>query len=212
MHAGPQGVVEAVAAAGSAEEVQSIVLDFMGGSQPARQLVAQFRGPAGSASSSAGGGPAPPPPMPGMRAYRKGDPSLQAGGPSSAPALRAVELPPPPAAAAAAVPAAAAQGSSKPAAASAAGASAGGSSAAATALDMGVNVRTTVAKPRKGKGGSGAGAAGGKGGAACRLQRRVVNCLSCGKVYDCRGVSNDVIQFLGGWAVWQWPEGGRGRV
>lgn len=41
----------------------------------------------------------------------------------------------------------------------------------------------------------------GKGGpsAAPRLQleKPVVNCLACGKVYDCRLVTNDIINFLG---------------
>jgi hypothetical protein len=27
----------------------------------------------------------------------------------------------------------------------------------------------------------------------------VVNCLSCGKIYDCRSVTNDIIKFLGEW-------------
>lgn len=29
------------------------------------------------------------------------------------------------------------------------------------------------------------------------LERQVANCLSCGKVYDCRGVSSDIIRFIG---------------
>lgn len=27
----------------------------------------------------------------------------------------------------------------------------------------------------------------------------MVNCLSCGKIYDCRNVTNDIIKFLGEW-------------
>jgi hypothetical protein len=30
-------------------------------------------------------------------------------------------------------------------------------------------------------------------------ERKVVNCLSCGKIYDCRNVTNDIIKFLGEW-------------
>ena len=30
-----------------------------------------------------------------------------------------------------------------------------------------------------------------------QLEKPVVNCLACGKVYDCRLVTNDVITFLG---------------
>ena len=42
-----------------------------------------------------------------------------------------------------------------------------------------------------------------KGGAATgaaprpRVEKSVVNCLACGKVYDCRPVTNDIIMFLG---------------
>ncbi len=35
---------------------------------------------------------------------------------------------------------------------------------------------------------------------AASLERKVVNCLGCGKIYDCRNaMSNDVLRFLGGW-------------
>lgn len=39
---------------------------------------------------------------------------------------------------------------------------------------------------------------------AASLERKVVNCLGCGKIYDCRNaMSNDVLRFLGGWhASW----------
>ena len=30
-----------------------------------------------------------------------------------------------------------------------------------------------------------------------QLEKPVVNCLACGKVYDCRPVTNDIINFLG---------------
>ena len=40
-----------------------------------------------------------------------------------------------------------------------------------------------------------------KGGAGAparpRVEKTVVNCLACGKVYDCRPVTNDIIMFLG---------------
>ena len=40
-----------------------------------------------------------------------------------------------------------------------------------------------------------------KGGGAAparpRVEKAVVNCLACGKVYDCRPVTNDIIMFLG---------------
>ena len=43
-----------------------------------------------------------------------------------------------------------------------------------------------------------------KGGASVparpRVEKTVVNCLACGKVYDCRPVTNDIIMFLGGHA------------
>ena len=62
-------------------------------------------------------------------------------------------------------------------------------------LDLGVNIRTTV---KKGRGGGGA--HGARGALAGRLERPVVNCLRCGRIFDCRGVTNDTIQFLGGCA------------
>jgi hypothetical protein len=33
--------------------------------------------------------------------------------------------------------------------------------------------------------------------AAGQLEKKVVNCLGCGKIYDCRNVTNDIIAFLG---------------
>ena len=33
--------------------------------------------------------------------------------------------------------------------------------------------------------------------AAGQLEKKVVNCLSCGKIYDCRNITNDIIKFLG---------------
>lgn len=46
---------------------------------------------------------------------------------------------------------------------------------------------------------SGKRAKGGGAGAPARprVEKTVVNCLACGKVYDCRPVTNDVIMFLG---------------
>lgn len=28
------------------------------------------------------------------------------------------------------------------------------------------------------------------------LERKVANCLSCGKIFDCRNVTNDIIRFI----------------
>jgi len=33
---------------------------------------------------------------------------------------------------------------------------------------------------------------------AAKLERKVANCLSCGKIFDCRNVTNDIIRFIGG--------------
>lgn len=33
--------------------------------------------------------------------------------------------------------------------------------------------------------------------AAATLERPVVNCLGCGKIYDCRSVTSDIARFLG---------------
>jgi hypothetical protein len=56
---------------------------------------------------------------------------------------------------------------------------------------------------------AGAAAGGGGGGATGRrkgeqldsisskLERKVANCLSCGKIFDCRNVTNDIIRFIG---------------
>jgi hypothetical protein len=30
-----------------------------------------------------------------------------------------------------------------------------------------------------------------------KLERKVANCLSCGKIFDCRNVTNDIIRFIG---------------
>jgi hypothetical protein len=30
-----------------------------------------------------------------------------------------------------------------------------------------------------------------------RLERKVANCLSCGKIFDCRNVTSDVMRFIG---------------
>jgi len=44
---------------------------------------------------------------------------------------------------------------------------------------------------KRAKGGAGASTA------RPRVEKAVVNCLACGKVYDCRPVTNDIIMFLG---------------
>ena len=51
------------------------------------------------------------------------------------------------------------------------------------AFHMGVNVRTKVKRSGKEK-------------ESVELARKVVNCLKCGKVYDCRKTSNEIIAFL----------------
>jgi hypothetical protein len=50
-----------------------------------------------------------------------------------------------------------------------------------------------------GKGGGSSGSSLSRAAAlAARLERRVLNCLGCGKIYDCRSTSDpDVIKFLG---------------
>ena len=61
---------------------------------------------------------------------------------------------------------------------------------------FGSNIRTTVKAPRKGKGA----AADGKGKDARRaptFERGVANCLCCGKIYNSRTVTNDLLEFLG---------------
>lgn len=110
-----EGVVEAVATAGSQEEVDALVEAYMGGDPSAANLVRQFRGPPAS-----GGQPPPAPPAPGMQLYQRdselrqlesslrgagtgaggsGSSSSAAGGSGRARAPpQAVELPPPAAA------------------------------------------------------------------------------------------------------------------
>lgn len=67
------------------------------------------------------------------------------------------------------------------------------------------SAEVTLAMFKKGgrlKGRSGKGQhQGGNGGADYAPERKVVNCLSCGKIYDCRNVSNDILRFLGKCAV-----------
>lgn len=64
--------------------------------------------------------------------------------------------------------------------------------------------------PTKPAGGAGGGGGGGGGGRrankgeqldsiSAKLERKVANCLSCGKIFDCRHVTNDIIRFIGGW-------------
>ena len=151
-----EGVVNVLAKASSQAEVDSIVKDFMDNHGEARRLVAAFRG--------AGVGATPPPPMPGMVPYKKGEGLLHteataAPRQSVGPAPQAVELPPGAAAAGKAKERLAVASPSKP------------------QIDLGINVRTTVAKPRKAKGA----AVGGPSIPGAVLDRKVVNCLSCGK-------------------------------
>lgn len=53
------------------------------------------------------------------------------------------------------------------------------------AFNLGVNVRTTVRRPARNQQPSGP-----------TLTRKIVNCLSCGKVYDCRHPTADAAAFL----------------
>jgi hypothetical protein len=55
-----------------------------------------------------------------------------------------------------------------------------------------------------GKKDGGAAGAGGAPDPAAGLERPVVNCLGCGKIYDARALSNDVLAFLS-------EGGGRGK-
>ena len=69
-------------------------------------------------------------------------------------------------------------------------------------LNMGRNVAVTV-KPARKKGGGAAGGGGGgtqpggEAGASRQLAKPVVNCLRCGKIYDCRTTSDAARRFLG---------------
>ncbi|PRW59891.1 activating signal cointegrator 1 isoform A [Chlorella sorokiniana] len=185
-----EGVVEAVAAAGSQEEVDALVEAYMGGDASAANLVHQFRGP----PTAAAGQPPPGPPAPGMQLYQRDsemrqlESSLRGGGGSSAgaggaaagsssgaggsgrgrAAPQAVELSPP-----------AAADKAKP------------------LLDMGRNVAVTVKPARKkGSGGEAGSSSSGGGSATKSLAKPVVNCLSCGKIYDCRSMSDEALRFL----------------
>ena len=71
---------------------------------------------------------------------------------------------------------------------------AGGKDAAVPSF--GSNIRTTVKAPRKGK----AAAGDGKGKDARKgpaFERGVANCLCCGKIFNSRAVTNDLLEFLG---------------
>ncbi|KAI7840280.1 hypothetical protein COHA_006062 [Chlorella ohadii] len=173
-----EGVVEAVAAAGSQEEVDAL-LEAMGGDPAAANLVRQFRGPPASA-----GQPPPAAPGPGMQLYqrdsdmRQRETSLRGGGGSTSGGSgaggssasrappQAVELAPP-----------AAADKAKP------------------LLDMGRNVAVTV-KPARKKGGGGDASSSSGSCAVKSLAKPVVNCLSCGKIYDCRSMSDEATRFL----------------
>jgi hypothetical protein len=65
-------------------------------------------------------------------------------------------------------------------------------------LFMGVNVKTTVKKR------SNANAADGLEKSAPVLAKKVVNCLKCGKIFDCRQPNGDAMRFLGtgGWCTY----------
>ncbi|GIL59226.1 hypothetical protein Vafri_13915, partial [Volvox africanus] len=75
-----------------------------------------------------------------------------------------------------------------------AAAAAGGSSSGGKVLGMfkaGGRIKAPAAKP--------VGVRAPDGGAlalAASLERKVLNCLGCGKIYDCRSVTNDILKFL----------------
>ncbi|KAL4854996.1 Activating signal cointegrator 1 [Chlorella vulgaris] len=65
-------------------------------------------------------------------------------------------------------------------------------------LDMGPNIRTTVKPARKkaaGGGGSGSASQQPLSGVKA-LAKSTVNCLSCGKIYDCRTLAGEALRFL----------------
>ena len=61
---------------------------------------------------------------------------------------------------------------------------------------FGSNIRTMVKAGRKGKGGP-AGSAGRDAPKGPAFERVVANCLCCGKIYNHRVVTNDLLEFLG---------------
>ena len=61
---------------------------------------------------------------------------------------------------------------------------------------FGSNIRTTVKAPRKAKGGAG-GQQGRDAPKGPVFERGVANCLCCGKIYNSRVVTNDLLEFLG---------------
>lgn len=176
-----EAMVEAVAAS-SSDEVDQLVEAYMGGNPTARQLVRQFCGPAGGTAAAAG---APP----GMQMLQRGAPQQPGRGSGAAPS-----------------------GSGQSAGGSRTG-SGGGRGPPQTMelqppagkpkpdLYMGPNVRTTV-QPARRKGRSGGAAAADAGASqtgaagAKALQKPVVNCLRCGKIYDCRVLSEEGRRFL----------------
>ena len=73
-------------------------------------------------------------------------------------------------------------------------------------LDMGPNIRTTVKPAKKkavpaaaaaGAAGGGGGGGGTQSGVGKQLERPVVNCLRCGKIFDCRTQTGEALRFLG---------------
>ena len=66
----------------------------------------------------------------------------------------------------------------------------------------GGRINTRPAKDGAAGGGGGGGSSRGRKGEqldaiSAKLERKVANCLSCGKIFDCRTVTNDVIRFIG---------------
>ncbi|KAK9864652.1 hypothetical protein WJX84_010913 [Apatococcus fuscideae] len=177
-----EGIVEAIATAESQDEVEQLIQEFLGGGEKARSLVHQFE-----AKQATTTGPAGAP----LRPYYKGDGDLADLGYGSAVASGSHTAP---------------------------GQNQAGTSKKATRapqqqiLDMraappskqqdaavpsfGSNIRTTVKAPRKGKGGPVAEGKGKEGRKGPAFERGVANCLCCGKIYNNRAVTNDLLEFL----------------
>ena len=229
-----EAVCEAVAAAGSPEEVDALVEAYMGGNPAARKLVEQFKGTTGASAAATAAAP------PGMQMLQRGGggsgsaaSSRHGGGTGTAtgstsrappqsmelappaekpkvrqlqaawrvvcactplctpqccyctPRLRQRHLP----ACCALPPFSEVYSVLRPC-------------LPHCQLYMGPNVRVATAapKPRKARGGAAAGepAAGEAASSSSKaLAKPVINCLRCGKIYDCRSMSDGAKRFLG---------------
>ncbi|KAK9836814.1 hypothetical protein WJX74_008665 [Apatococcus lobatus] len=176
-----EGIVQAIATAESQQEVEELVQEFLGGGDKARSLVHQFQTKQATMKGPEGAS---------LKPYYKGEGDLDDlgygsavassshAGPSHTPAAatkRATRAPQQQIVDMRAEPASKQQDPGVP--------------------SFGSNIRTTVKAPRKGKGA----AVDGKGQDARRgptFERGVANCLCCGKIYNNRVVTNDLLEFL----------------